>query len=78
MSSWSGFEDDNDSADGHSLPSRESSPFSTAFHILRPPGIQTGMRDVPPDLSQYPEENCRIRRLGLIVSHWTGLQYVCE
>jgi hypothetical protein len=57
MSSWSGIEDDDDNARTHPLSlSRESSPFLAAFHTPRPPGIQTGMRDVPPNLSQHPED----------------------
>ena len=33
-----------------------SSPFSTAFYTPRPPDIQIGVRDVPPFLSQHPED----------------------
>jgi hypothetical protein len=56
MSSWNGFEDDNDNDDQQRSPSPPPSPFSTAFRTPRPPGIITGMRDVPPDLSQHPED----------------------
>jgi hypothetical protein len=50
MSSWDGFEDGEDSSDRLLTPSPPSSPFSTAFRTPRPPGIQTGVRDVPPEL----------------------------
>jgi hypothetical protein len=57
MSSWSGIEDNDDNTQTHPpSSSRESSPFSIAFHTSRPPDIQTGIRDVPPNLSQHPKD----------------------
>jgi hypothetical protein len=56
MSSWNGFEDGDDNDELPQSPPAPSSPFSTAFHTPRPPGIQTGVRDVPPDLSEHPED----------------------
>ena len=53
MLSWNGFEDGDDNEEPSPPP---SSPFSTAFHTPRPLGIQTGVRDVPPDLSEHPED----------------------
>jgi hypothetical protein len=57
MSLWNGIED-GESSDGGlaSISSPPSSPFSTAFRTPRPPSIQTGVRDVPPSLSQHPED----------------------
>jgi hypothetical protein len=60
MSSWNGIEDDVNvdvDSDRQLLsPSPPSSPFSAAFRTSRPPGIQTGIRDVPPTLSEHPED----------------------
>ena len=56
--SWNGFED-SDSGSGElslSPPPTPSSPFSAAFRTPRPAGIQTGVRDVPPGLSEHPED----------------------
>lgn len=55
MSSWNGFED-GDSGSGVLLSSPPRSPFSAAFRTPRPAGIQSGVRDVPPDLSEHPED----------------------
>jgi len=55
MSSWNGIEDDA-SNQAPLSPTPPSSLFSAAFRIPRPPGIQTGMRDVPPHLSEHPED----------------------
>jgi len=54
MSDWSGFDDDNE--DQNAPLSAPSSPFSTAFRTPSPPGIQAGVRDVPPALSEHPED----------------------
>jgi hypothetical protein len=55
MSEWSGIDDDEDNADNQNA-SPPSSPFLAAFRTPRPPGIQTGVRDVPPALSEHPED----------------------
>jgi hypothetical protein len=52
MSSWNGFED----GDVNNEYSTPSSPFSTAFRTPRPPGIETGVREVPSTLSEHPED----------------------
>jgi hypothetical protein len=51
MSSWNGFEDDVNNE--YSTP---SSPFSTAFRTPRPPGIETGVREVPSNLSEHSKD----------------------
>jgi hypothetical protein len=56
MSSWDGFDDEDPDSQHPPSPTPPSSPFSTAFRTPRPPGIQTGMRDVPPRLSEHPED----------------------
>jgi hypothetical protein len=56
MSSWNGFEDGDDNDELPQSPSPPASPVSTALRTPRPPGIQTGVRDVPPDLSEHPED----------------------
>jgi hypothetical protein len=55
MPSWNGFDGDDSAGELPPSPS-PSSPFSTAFHTPRPPGIQTGVRDISPSLGQYPED----------------------
>jgi hypothetical protein len=56
MSSWNGIEDEDANSQHPLSPSPPSSPFSAAFRTPRPPGIQTGIRDVPPSLSEHPED----------------------
>jgi hypothetical protein len=57
MSSSNGFEDgDSSFRDLPSSPSPLSSLFSAAFGT-HPTGIQTGARDVPPDLGCYVDGN---------------------
>jgi hypothetical protein len=56
MSPWKGFNDNHDNHDQLPSPSPPSNPFSAAFRAPRPPGIQTGIRDVPPSVSQHPED----------------------
>ena len=52
MSSWDGFEDgDANSKDSTSRSSR-SSRFQTAFRTPRPPGVETGVREVLRALSK--------------------------
>ena len=36
--------------------SSPSSPFRTAFRTPRPPGIETGVREVPRTVSEHPED----------------------
>jgi hypothetical protein len=53
MALWNGFED-GDTNSEHSVPlSPRPSPFSTAFRTPRPPGIETGVREVPRTLSEH-------------------------
>jgi hypothetical protein len=53
MALWNGFED-GDTNSEHSVPfSPCPSPFSTAFRTPRPPGIETGVREVPRTLSEH-------------------------
>jgi hypothetical protein len=54
MSEWSGIDDD-ENADNQNV-SPLSSPFSAAFRTPRPSGIQTGVKNVPPALSEHPED----------------------
>lgn len=56
MSSWNGIEDDDANNQAPPSPTPPSSPFSAAFRTPRPPGIQTGVRGVPPHLSEHPED----------------------
>jgi hypothetical protein len=56
MSDWSGFDDADNNQNGSPSPSPASSPFSAAFRTPRPSSIQTGVRDVPPALSEHPED----------------------
>jgi hypothetical protein len=56
MSSWKGIEDDDANNQAPPSPTPPSSPFSAAFRTPRPPGIQTGVRGVPPHLSEHPED----------------------
>jgi hypothetical protein len=56
MSSWNGFQDGDDNDARQTSPTPPSPPFSSAFRTPRPPGIETGVRTVPPSFSQHLED----------------------